>query len=113
VRNPARMACATALLVLMAGCATTGYAPTPFWSIREAAFKELKPGTTTKEDVRRQIGIPLTESHFPRQNEDVWEYRYLEGATIRMLADVYFDANGIYRGTTQRLDPAFNGGGLR
>jgi len=110
--RPARRGCAAALLYLLAGCAT-GYAPTPFWTIRPGAFKELIPGSTTKDDVRRQIGVPVTESHFPRQNEDVWEYRYLEGSTIRMLADVYFDANGFYRGTAQRLDPAYIGGGLR
>jgi hypothetical protein len=112
MRTPIPGGGAIALLCFLTGCATA-YAPTPFWTIRESAFKELKSGSSTKEDVRRQIGVPMTESHFPRQNEDVWEYRYLEGSTIRMLADVHFDANGIYRGTAQRLDPAYNGGGLR
>jgi len=101
-----------ALLLPLTACAT-GYAPTPYWEIHETTFQGLNPGQTTKEQVRRQVGVPLTESHFPRQNEDVWEYRYLEGPTIRMLAYVYFDSNGRYKYLTQQLDPAHYGSGLR
>lgn len=101
-----------ALLLSATACATD-YAPTPYWEIRAAAFNDLAPGKTTKEDVRRQIGVPLIESHFPRQDEDVWDYRYLEGSATRMLAYVYFDSNGRYKHMMQQPDPAFYAGGPR
>ncbi len=82
-------------LFFLAACATP-YSPTPYWTIRETAFKSLTPGTTTKAEARKLIGAPLTETHFGRLNEDVWEYRYLEGTTIVMLAHVHFDHNGTY-----------------
>ncbi len=74
------------------------------------AFKSLTPGTTTKAEARKLIGAPLTETHFGRLNEDVWEYRYLEGTTIVMLAHVHFDHNGTYTYSFHMLDPAFRGG---
>jgi outer membrane protein assembly factor BamE (lipoprotein component of BamABCDE complex) len=94
--------------VFLAACAGS-YNPTLYTSIHDSAFASLKPGTTTKEDVRKQIGVPLTESHFPRLNEDVWEYRYIEGTTVVMLAYVHFDPNGVLTSYEQRLDPAFHG----
>ena len=103
---------AAALLTLTAcaGMSASGETPTLYTSIHSPAFAALKPGVSTKEDVRKQVGVPLTESHFPRLNEDVWEYRYLEGTTIVMLADVHFDPNGVLTYYEQRLDPAFRGG---
>jgi hypothetical protein len=86
-----------AAVLSLAAC--TSYAPTPWWTIRETAFKDLKPGVTTGEEVRRQVGVPLSEMYFPRQEEDVWEYRYLEGETVPMIAYVYFDSKGVYKHT--------------
>jgi outer membrane protein assembly factor BamE (lipoprotein component of BamABCDE complex) len=101
--------CAAALLLLcLSACATT-FAPTPYWEIRQAAFGELKAGVSTREDARRLIGVPILESQFPRQREEVWEYRYLEGAALHMLAHTYFDANGVYKYTAHMLDPAYTG----
>jgi outer membrane protein assembly factor BamE (lipoprotein component of BamABCDE complex) len=90
--------------------ACTTYSPTPFWEIKESAFASLKPGISTKADVRSQVGIPLEEGVYPRQGTETWDYRYIEGSTVRMLAHVYFDSNGIYKYTWQRLDPAYTGG---
>jgi len=101
---------AALLLTACAGFSPSSYHPTPWWSIHAPAFDGLKPGASTKEDVRKQIGNPLTESHFPLSNDDVWEYRYLEGTTIVMLAYVHFDPNGVLKSYEQRLDPAFHGG---
>jgi outer membrane protein assembly factor BamE (lipoprotein component of BamABCDE complex) len=103
-------ATAALFLTACAGLSASGYAPTLYTSIHTAAFTNLKPGTSTKEDVRKQVGVPLTESHFPRLNEDVWQYRYLDGTTIVMLADVHFNQNGVLTYYEQRLDPAFTGG---
>jgi hypothetical protein len=101
---------AVAALIALAACAT-GPRPTPYWTIHDTAFKDLKPGVSTEDDVRKQLGVPLTESHFPRKNEDVWEYRYMEGTTRVMLAYVHFDPqSGLLKYTEQYLDPAFHGG---
>jgi hypothetical protein len=97
ILKPMRAWLAMAALLSLAAC--TSYAPTPFWTIRETAFKGLTPGVTTKEDVRKQVGVPLSEMYFPRQEEDVWEYRYLEGTTVVMIAYVYFDSKGVYKHT--------------
>ena len=97
------------VLLALAGCAT-GYAPTPYWTIHETSFTGLRAGVSTKEDVRRQVGVPRSESHFPRQNEDVWEYRYMAGTTRVMLAYVHFDPQGTLKFSEHYLDPAFHGG---
>jgi outer membrane protein assembly factor BamE (lipoprotein component of BamABCDE complex) len=101
---------AALFLTACAGLSASGYAPTLYTSIHTPAFANLKPGVSTKEDVRKQVGVPLTESHFPRLNEDVWEYRYLDGTSVVMLAYVHFDPNGVLKSYDQRLDPAFHGG---
>lgn len=99
-----------AVLLSLAGCAGwfPPYSPTPWWTIRETAFVNLKPGVTTKEEVRKLIGIPVSEMHFPRQNEDVLEYRYLDGTTIVMVAYLHFSPSGVYKFSFHMLDPAFN-----
>jgi outer membrane protein assembly factor BamE (lipoprotein component of BamABCDE complex) len=104
-----RRLCAAAVLALVAGCAT-GYAPTPYWTIRDTAFDGLRPGLSTKADVRKALGVPLSEMNFPRQREDVWEYRYLEGTTRVALAYVHFDPQGVYKYSHRFLDPAYYGG---
>jgi len=108
MRRHLRIALSAALLLVLAACAT-GPRPTPFWEVPQSAFGTLKPGVSTREDVRSRIGVPQTEMHFPRQNEDVWEYRYLEGTTVRMLAYVYFDAKGVYKYSAHLLDPTYTG----
>jgi len=105
--------CSAAAMLCLAACAgfaPTGYNPTPYWTIHTPDFAGLKAGTTTKAEVRKQVGVPLSEMTFPRQSEDVWEYRYLDGTTIVMLAYVHFDPNGVLKYYEQFIDPAFHGG---
>ena len=102
---------ASAVLLSLAACAGySGYSPTPYWTIHTPAFANLKPGVTTKAEVRRQVGVPLTEMTFQRQNEEVWEYGYVDGTTIRMVAYVHFEPGGVLKYTEHFLDPAFQGG---
>jgi len=105
---------AMAALLFLAACAANipAYSPTPWWTIKEANFASLKPGVTTKAEVRQLIGAPLLEINFPRKNEEAWEYRYLQGTTTIMLAYVHFGPNGIYKYSFHELDPAFHGAGL-
>ncbi|MBI4293526.1 MAG: outer membrane protein assembly factor BamE [Betaproteobacteria bacterium] len=90
---------------------STDYSPTPYWLVKEAAFANLKPGTSTRDDVLRELGVPMLKSQFPRQAEEVWEYRYLQGTATFMLAHVYFDSKGTYKYSSHMLDPAEYGGG--
>lgn len=102
---------ASAVLLFLTACAgfAPGTYPTPYWTIHTPAFDNLKPGVTTKAEVRKQVGVPLSEMTFRRKNEDVWEYRYLDGTTIVMLAFVHFEPNGNFKYLEQMLDPAYSG----
>jgi len=100
---------AGAALLAIAPC--SGYAPPPPRKIHTSDFGTLKPGVTTKAEVRQQVGIPLTELAFPQRSEEVWEYRYLDGTTIVMLAYLHFDQNGVFKYAEHQLDPVYNGGG--
>jgi hypothetical protein len=114
MKNWTQKSSAAAATLCLAACAgfapTSGYHPTPYWTIHTPAFVGLKSGASTKAEVRKQVGVPMSEMNFPRQNEDVWEYRYLDGTTIVMLAYVHFDPNGVFKYYEQFLDPAFSSG---
>jgi hypothetical protein len=43
-------------------------------------------------EVRRMLGRPRTVIPFPRKNEEVWDWRYLNGTTVRLF-NVHFDMN--------------------
>jgi hypothetical protein len=103
---------AGAVILSLTACAgfAPGSYPTPYWTIHTPAFDNLKPGVTTKAEVRKQVGTPLTETIYQRKNEEVWEYRYLDGSTMVMLAYVHFDPSGSFKYLEQRLDPAYHGG---
>jgi len=92
---------------LLAACASVGPAPTPWWTISDAAMNKLKPGSTTQAEVRAIVGTPMLISKFPRQNEETWDYRYLEGSTLVNLAWLTFDAQGVLKSYMLRPDPAF------
>jgi outer membrane protein assembly factor BamE (lipoprotein component of BamABCDE complex) len=111
MRKPILRSLVLAVSVLLGACATAAYSPTPYWQVPEAALDALKPGVTTKHDVLRNVGEPMLRSYYPRQNQEVWDYNYLEGSAIRMAASVYFDGNGLYLYSYRILDPAYWGGG--
>ena len=102
-----RVATVAVWLCLLAGCAGDP-AVKPWWTIREADFRQFQPGKATKADVRMALGTANLEMTFPRQGEEVWDYRYPDGA-MRMLAWVYFDSQGVYKYYTSQPDPAYHG----
>ena len=91
-------------LCLLAGCAADP-AVKSWWTLREADLRQFQPAKTTKAEVRAALGRPELEMAFPRQGEEVWDFRYMDGATF-MLAWVYFDARGLYKYYTSQPDPA-------
>jgi hypothetical protein len=91
--------------LLLGGCAGDP-ALKPWWTLREANFLNLQRGKTTKEEARAALGKPIAEMSFPHQGEQVWDYRFPDGAVV-MLAWVYFDGKGVYKYYTAQPDPAF------
>jgi len=82
-------ALATAML---AGCATYRQG-SDWWTLGPDTFASIQPGTTSKEDVERKLGRPLLAINFPRQQDEVWDYRFLNG-TFTYVAELHFDEQG-------------------
>ena len=97
-----------ALALLLAGCAVDP-AVKPYWTLTEASFAPIKAGITDKSEVRNLLGKALLESMFPRQGEEVWDYRYLEGVRP-YFAEIHFDLKGKAKYTTYYPDPAYHSG---
>jgi outer membrane protein assembly factor BamE (lipoprotein component of BamABCDE complex) len=74
--------------------------------IKEANFRQLRAGQSTKADVLAVLGKPELEMSFPRQGEEVWDYGYVDDATV-MLAWVYFDTRGMYKHYVVQRDPRY------
>lgn len=79
---------------MLAGCAE-GVRPgvRPYWTMKQQDFTAIKPAETTKADVERMLGKPLLTTVFRNLSEEVWDYRYVEGA-MRYGAEVHFDLQG-------------------
>src|SRR3954449_12242890 len=77
---------------LVGGCATHQQSRS-WWTLSEQNFAAIQPGATGKEDVERLVGTPLLATVFPRQQEEVWDYRFLNG-TREYGAEVHFDMQG-------------------
>jgi len=92
-----------AVVLLMSGCASIP-GMKDWWTLREANFRELRPGQSTKADVIKILGTPYQQMQFARQNEEVWDYVYPDNS-FTMLAWVYFDGKGVYKYYTAQLHP--------
>jgi outer membrane protein assembly factor BamE (lipoprotein component of BamABCDE complex) len=86
------MMVALAGVALLGGCATHQQGRS-WWTLSEQNFAAIQPGTTGKEDVERLVGTPLLATVFPRLQEEVWDYRFLNG-TMTYGAEVHFDTSG-------------------
>lgn len=99
------LAIATGLGVID-GCAMDS-ATKPWWTLKQESFVPVKPGVT-KAEVRSMLGKPMLESAFPRLDEEVWDYRYVQGTTFVYLTEIHFDRQGLVKYYTQYPDPAYN-----
>ncbi len=71
--------------------------------LTEPYFAKVVPGTS-RDEVRRLLGPPGQMMTYPAKGEEVWSWRYLEGAR-RMQLNVHFDAaKGTVRETTRKDD---------
>ena len=98
-----RLGLVAVVLGLLSGCATYP-GMKDWWTLREANFRELRPGQATKADVIKALGTPYLQMRFANQKEEVWDYLYPDSSFI-MLAWVYFDEQGVYKRYTAQLHP--------
>jgi outer membrane protein assembly factor BamE (lipoprotein component of BamABCDE complex) len=83
---------AVAVAAVLAGCATQP-GVRPKWTLHEGDFASIAPQRTSKEDVERLVGKPLTAMTFRNLGEEVWDYRYMDGVKT-YIAEVHFDMQG-------------------
>jgi outer membrane protein assembly factor BamE (lipoprotein component of BamABCDE complex) len=74
-----------ALTILLGACATTLGR-----SFDEAYAQQIKPGETTKADVRRALGRPLMVQATDDHQNDVWTYAYYEGGGFGVTVRNWF-----------------------
>lgn len=73
--------------------------------LNTGTFASIRPGTTTREEVRRLLGAPARELYFALKGEQVWDYRYFDEASRYDYAfSVHFDSLGVVSGTVTTPD---------
>jgi len=68
-----------------------------------AYFARVTPGLD-KAQVRRLLGLPGKTQVYALKNEEVWDWRFLDGAESKVFS-VTFDANGVVLNSAAMLDP--------
>ncbi len=75
--------------------------------LKPVNFARIGPGTE-KTQVRRFLGLPAKTQFFKLKNEEVWDWRYVDGQESRIFS-VTFDADGKVVSTGTMLDPKYAG----
>jgi hypothetical protein len=60
-------------------------------------FAKIMYGKSTKQDVLHLIGRPAETMFLPRQQLEVWTYRYKEANVWNSMMHVHFDTGGVVR----------------
>jgi outer membrane protein assembly factor BamE (lipoprotein component of BamABCDE complex) len=77
---------------------------TNYWqALTEQNFARIQAGMGM-EEVRRLLGPPGNTTRFERKNEEVWDWRYLDGVQERFF-HVHFDLNSGRVVTTSTSEP--------
>jgi outer membrane protein assembly factor BamE (lipoprotein component of BamABCDE complex) len=71
--------------------------------LKQATFDQVSPGMD-KAQLRRLLGRPATTQVFPLKQEEVWDWRYLEGQEPRVFS-VTLDPNGKVVASRASVDP--------
>lgn len=71
--------------------------------LRKEVFAQLSPGLDQAQ-VRRLLGRPASTQLFVLKNEELWEWRYLDGQESRVF-HASFDADGRLLHTASQPDP--------
>jgi len=75
--------------------------------LKPASFAKVTPGTE-KAQVRRLLGLPAKTQFFKLKNEEVWDWRYVDGQESRVFSST-FDSDGKVVSTGTILDPKYAG----
>ncbi|MFC5472525.1 outer membrane protein assembly factor BamE domain-containing protein [Paraherbaspirillum soli] len=68
--------------------------------LTEENFARIKVGMS-KDEVRKMLGKPRTVVQFSRKNEEVWDWRYIQGDHSKGLFNVHMDiTSGRVTGTS-------------
>ena len=71
--------------------------------LKQATFDQVAPGMD-KAQLRRLLGRPAATQAFPLKQEEVWDWRYLDGQEPRVLS-VTLDRDGKVIGSRTGVDP--------
>ena len=74
--------------------------------LKADGFAKVKPGLD-KAQVRRLLGLPGKTQVFALKQEEVWDWRFQDGAQNKLFS-VVFDTNGIVTSSAVTLDPRDN-----
>ena len=62
--------------------------------LNEGSFNQIRPGTTTRDEILRMIGPPGDTMHFARLDQESWEWRYYDSWGYLAIFSVNFDRDG-------------------
>jgi outer membrane protein assembly factor BamE (lipoprotein component of BamABCDE complex) len=74
--------------------------------LKPETFAKVKPGLD-KAQVRRLLGRPAKTQVYPLKQEEVWDWRFLDGAESKVFSAT-FDRNGIVAASAAAVDPREN-----
>jgi outer membrane protein assembly factor BamE (lipoprotein component of BamABCDE complex) len=98
-----------AAILALNGCVHPGFVGMKnYWELNTQHIQKLKPGMTQAE-VQEILGKPPWRLAVPQEDEEIWNYRYLDYQT-RMRTTLYFDGRGVLKRVTQELDMDFYSG---
>ncbi len=75
--------------------------------LKPASFAKVTPGLE-KAQVRRLLGLPAKAQLFKLKNEEVWDWRFVDGQESRIFSAT-FDSDGKVVSTSTILDPKYAG----
>ena len=68
-------------------------------------FRQIRPGTTTADEIERLIGPPWRKIAFPNKGQVAWDYVYRDTWDYVVDLSVMIDGRGIVAETVQRSTP--------
>ena len=74
--------------------------------LKADTFSKVAPGLD-KAQIRRLLGRPAKTQAYPLKQEEVWDWRFLDGAQSKLFS-VTFDKDGMVSGSAATADPREN-----
>jgi len=79
-------------VAVLGGCANVNWTQgvRQWWTLSERDLAAVTPDKK-QDDVERMLGKPLLIETFSNLNEEVWDYRFLNGGVEGWAAEIHFD----------------------